>query len=202
LKTIEEPPEYIIFIFATTELQKVPATIRSRCQQFNFQLIPTGKIKALLKEASDEMGIGADDDALFWIAKEAGGSMRDAYTLFDQVASFSKGRITLAEIKDKLGIVGSEQIAKIVSLAISNNPKAAVEELGKVFSAGVSVEQTLRNLLEFFRALLLYKEGIEDEEILSLRKEEIPEDVVSTLTKEQLEAASRTLLQLYREIRY
>ena len=76
LKTIEEPPAYIVFIFATTELQKVPATIRSRCQQFHFQLIDLDLIKSCLSEAASEMEVQADDDALFWIAKESTGSMR------------------------------------------------------------------------------------------------------------------------------
>ena len=91
LKTIEEPPEYIIFIFATTELQKVPATIKSRCQQFNFRLVPPEKVKEQLAQAAQELGIKANDEALYWIAREAGGSMRDSYTLFDQVAAFSDG---------------------------------------------------------------------------------------------------------------
>ncbi|MDR3060287.1 MAG: DNA polymerase III subunit gamma/tau, partial [Prevotella sp.] len=106
LKTIEEPPEYIVFIFATTEVHKVPATIRSRCQQFNFRLIPIETIQKILKDTCAEMGIEAEDEALFWIAKESTGSLRDAYTLFDQVASFSDGHIREQLIRDKLGLVG------------------------------------------------------------------------------------------------
>ena len=75
LKTIEEPPPYVIFIFATTELQKVPATIKSRCQQFNFRLVAVDKVKQCLAEAAAELGIQADDEALFWIARESTGSM-------------------------------------------------------------------------------------------------------------------------------
>ena len=82
LKTIEEPPPYVIFIFATTELQKVPATIKSRCQQFNFRLVPVEKVKNLLADACREMNIQSDAEALYWIAKESGGSIRDSYTLF------------------------------------------------------------------------------------------------------------------------
>ena len=103
LKTIEEPPPYIIFIFATTEIHKVPATIRSRCQQFNFRLISLEEIKDSLQLAATELEIEAEDDALFWIAKEATGSMRDAYTLFDQVAAFSDGLISLEKIRGETG---------------------------------------------------------------------------------------------------
>src|SRR6056297_2832928 len=89
LKTIEEPPPYIIFIFATTEIHKVPATIRSRCQQFNFRLIPMEDIRTMLAAVAADLNIPADEDALSWIAREATGSLRDAYTLFDQVVAFS-----------------------------------------------------------------------------------------------------------------
>ena len=115
LKTIEEPPPYIIFIFATTELHKVPATIKSRCQHFNFKLVDIEKIKESLDAACKEMNITAEEEALFWIAKESTGSMRDAYTLFDQVAAFSGGNITYEKIREKLGIVGLDSINGLAS---------------------------------------------------------------------------------------
>lgn len=202
LKTIEEPPEYIIFIFATTELQKVPATIRSRCQQFHFQLIPLETIKGCLKEAAEEMNIKADDDALFWIAREGNGSMRDAYTLFDQVAAFSQDHITLEKIKNKLGFVGSDQIANIVLSALKNDVAKAITDINKIFSKGISVEQCIRDLTQFFRAVLFIKQGITNEEMLNMRTEEIPDEILSLLSAAQAEAALRSLLQLYREIRY
>ena len=201
LKTIEEPPEYIIFIFATTELQKVPATIRSRCQQFHFQLI-LETIKGCLREAAAEMGIQADDDALFWIAREGNGSMRDAYTLFDQVAAFSQDHITLDKIKNKLGLVGSDQIARIVEAAITGNSAAALREFSSILAKGISVEQCIRDLTSFFRAVLFIRQGITDEDLLNMRTEEIPDSVLSMLSPAQAEAALRSLLQLYREIRY
>ena len=202
LKTIEEPPEYIIFIFATTELQKVPATIRSRCQQFHFQLIGLEDIKGCLREASQEMGIVADEDALFWIAKEAAGSMRDAYTLFDQVASFSGDHITLSLIRDKLGLVGSDQVASLISTAVQGDRKGALELFSSIIAKGVSVEQCVRDFSEFFRTLLLVKQGIESEELLNIRKEDIPGGLLESLSTDQIEASLRYLMQCYREIRY
>ena len=202
LKTIEEPPEYIIFIFATTELQKVPATIRSRCQQFHFQLIGLNDIKKCLSEACQEMNIQADDDALFWIAKEAAGSMRDAYTLFDQVASFSGSHITLAGIKDKLGLVGSDQIASIISSSIKGDRKGALETLDSILAKGVSVDQCLRDFSEFFRSLLFIKEGVDSEEILNIRAGDVPPEIISALTIAQCEAALRYVMNIYREVRY
>ena len=202
LKTIEEPPEYIIFIFATTELQKVPATIRSRCQQFHFQLIGLDDIRACLKEACTEMDIQADEDALFWIAKEAAGSMRDAYTLFDQVASFSGDHITLAAIRDKLGLVSGDQIASLVATAVSGDRRKAQEDLASILSRGVSVEQCIRDFSDFFRCVLLVKEGIDSEEILGMRRQDIPRQIVDSLSTAQVEATLRFLMQSYREIRY
>lgn len=202
LKTIEEPPSYIIFIFATTELQKVPATIRSRCQQFHFQLIGLEDIKACLAEAASEMGIKADEDALFWIAKEGAGSMRDAYTLFDQVAAFSGDHITLAGIRDKLGLVGSDQVGALVSLAVAGKRKEALESLASILSKGVSVEQCIRDFTDFFRSLLFLKDGIDSPELLSVMKEDIPQGLVESLSEAQVEAALRGLMQTYREVRY
>lgn len=202
LKTIEEPPEYIIFIFATTEIQKVPQTIRSRCQQFHFQLISIQDIKQCLKEASEEMGVEADDDALFWIAKEATGSMRDAYTLFDQVVAFSQGHITLSKIKEKLGIVGFDSISNIVSLAIKEDKTALIAAINELFTTGSSVEQCIRDFIDFFRTILLRKEGVSSEQILSHTPDQIQEQIVSSFTSEQLEVALKMLFTLYRDIRY
>ena len=127
LKTIEEPPEYVIFIFATTETQKVPATIRSRCQQFHFQLIPLETIKEVLAQTAQEMALQAEDEALFWIAKESTGSMRDAYTLFDQVVSFSNGVISMEQIQQKLGLAGLDKISAIIEALWEEKTDKAIE---------------------------------------------------------------------------
>ncbi len=202
LKTIEEPPAYIIFIFATTEPQKVPATIRSRCQQFHFQLIDLHTIKACLAEAAEEMEVKADDDALFWIAKESTGSMRDAYTLFDQVLSFSNDHITLAQISDKLGLVGIEQITEIVEFLLSGSNHKALISVQRLLDNGISIEQCIKDFTQFFRSLLLMKEGITEESILGIQTDRIPLVVRGAYTKEQLEAALEMFLKLYRDIRF
>lgn len=202
LKTIEEPPEYLIFIFATTELQKVPQTIRSRCQQFKFQLIDQETIKNQLAEAAKEAGIEADEDALFWISKEATGSMRDAYTLFDQVASFSSDKITLKTIKEKLNLAGFSTISEIVSSSINQENEKAFLLLTDLFNSGVSSEQIIKDSAEFFRTLLLYKNGIKRQDLLSESISSIPQDLVALLSKEQIEGALRSFLDLYRDIKY
>ena len=202
LKTIEEPPEYIIFIFATTELQKVPATIRSRCQQFRFQLIPQELIQSCLKSAAEDLSIEADEDALFWIAKEATGSMRDAYTLFDQVAAFSGKHITLQKIRERLNLAGFSKISEIVSLSIFSSPDKAIEVLSSLFEAGVSPEQIVKDSADFFRTILLYKTGIRRPSLLGVAEEDIPKELVDALSKEQIEAALKAEMDLYRDMRY
>ena len=202
LKTIEEPPEYIIFIFATTELQKVPATIRSRCQQFRFQLIPQELIQSCLKSAADDLSIEADEDALFWIAKEATGSMRDAYTLFDQVAAFSGNHITLQKIRERLNLAGFSKICEIVSLSVLGTPDKAIEVLSSLFEAGVSPEQIVKDSADFFRTILLYKTGIRRPSLLGVSEDDIPKELVDALSKEQIEAALKAEMDLYRDMRY
>lgn len=202
LKTIEEPPEYIIFIFATTEIQKVPATIKSRCQVFRFQLIGQETIEKCLKEAALDLSIKADDDALFWISKEATGSMRDAYTLFDQVASFSSDHITLEKIREHLHIAGFEVIKEIVSLSLSQKTDEALTLLSSTLENGVSVEQITKDGADFFRALLFYKNGIRRTALLSVNEKDIPTSIVESLSKEQLEAGLKAFLNLFRDLKY
>ncbi len=202
LKTIEEPPEYIIFIFATTELQKVPATIRSRCQQFRFNLISQDLIISCLRSAAEDLSIEADEDALFWIAKESTGSMRDAYTLFDQVAAFSGNHITLDKIREKLSIAGFSAIAGIIRKTLMKDSAGTIEALSSLFSSGVSADRIIKDSAEFFRTLMLYKAGIKRPDILGSALSDIPDDIAAMLSEEQIEAGLKAVLDLYRDLRY
>ncbi len=202
LKTIEEPPPYIVFIFATTELHKVPATIRSRCQQFPFRLIHTDDIKKNLELAAAELGLKADDEALFWMSKEATGSMRDAYTLFDQVAAFSDGHITQTKIQEKLGLVGVDVVTELVSSLLTGNHHEVLELIDKILVSGVSVSQITHDLTDFFRGLLLYRAGIRRESLLGYKPERLAETGLETLTLAQVEKAEESLLELNRNLRY
>ena len=202
LKTIEEPPEYVIFIFATTELHKVPATIKSRCQQFHFRLGTVEQIKEVLAKASNELGILADDEALFWIAREATGSFRDAYTLFDQVVAFSDNHITYEKIRDKLGLVGVERLNEIAEFCVDGNSKAALEKLDEITANGVSIEQFVSNFADYIRSLLLIQSGITKESLLGQNIQRFSQKVTSSWNKMMLERALSLFLQLFRDIRY
>ncbi|MFW5994699.1 MAG: DNA polymerase III subunit gamma/tau [Spirochaetia bacterium] len=202
LKTIEEPPPYIVFIFATTEIQKVPATIRSRCQQFHFRLIPMSEIIRSLRDAAQDVGLEAEEDALLWMAREASGSLRDAYTLFDQVASFSNERITLASIQEKLGLVGFEQLDELVRLLGEGKHGHALELVDSLLAAGISIEQITIDLGEYFRTALLVKHGIRKTGILGRPTDHISEEVLDAFTEAQLEKGVDMVLELFRNLRY
>jgi DNA polymerase-3 subunit gamma/tau len=202
LKTIEEPPPYVIFIFATTELHKVPATIKSRCQQFHFRLVAVEQIKSLLSAAAAEIGIAADDEALYWVARESTGSIRDAYTLFDQVASFSEGHITYDKIRGKLGLVSTEQLNCLYERCAASNSAEALEYLDDILSGGVSVEQFVSNTAGYFRSLLFIKNGVTKESLLGQSAERFSPAVLQTWNDACLERALSLFLALYRDIRY
>jgi DNA polymerase-3 subunit gamma/tau len=208
LKTIEEPPPYVVFIFATTELHKVPATIKSRCQQFAFRLVPIPTIKGLLATAAKESGVEADDDALLWIAKESGGSPRDAYTLFDQVMAFSDGHVTAAKIRDKLGIVGLDSMNGLFEALVcqpeasSGDARLGLEALDAILERGVSPEQLVLDSVEYCRALLLLKNGMDRESLLGASPSAFSSRVLEALNSEQVERALAELLELHRSIRF
>lgn len=202
LKTIEEPPPYIVFIFATTELHKVPATIKSRCQQFNFRLIPIETIQEILKKICAENNIQAEDDALFWIARESGGSMRDAFTLFDQVVSFSAGNIRSSLIREKLGIVGLEKLNALAeACAVSDSP-GAFTLTDEILASGVAIEQLIIDLAGYYRSLLLLKNGITRESLLGYRPSLFSAKALDAYDSIRLEQALDILLDCYRDIRY
>ena len=202
LKTIEEPPPYVVFIFATTEVHKVPATIRSRCQQFVFRLVGLDQIRDLLQSACDESDIKGDQDALLWIAKEARGSVRDAYTLFDQVAAFSEGHISMEKIQDKLGLVGQDRLNALGELLVAGNTAEALAQVDEVLSSGVSVDKFAVDLVEYFRSLVLLANGIDRESILGRPPDSFSENVRSYYDTTKLTHAVELLLDLYRDLRY
>lgn len=202
LKTIEEPPPYIIFIFATTELHKVPATIKSRCQQFAFKSIPVETIQKILKETCAEINVEAEDEALFWIAREATGSMRDAYTLFDQIVSFSGGQIRSSLIKEKFGLVGLEELNALAGACAANNNAEAFEAIDRLLEAGVAIEQFVIDLAGYYRSLLLIKAGIAKESLLGYSPGRFSAAALEKLSIPQLEEAVFMLLGLYRDLRY
>ena len=201
LKTIEEPPPYVVFIFATTEPHKVPATIKSRCQQFNFRLVPTETILELLRQVAAETSIETEEEALLWIAREAAGSVRDAYTLFDQIASFSGTKITAQNIRDTLGLVGLDRLNALFRAIVANDAAAAFTSLDEILIRGVSPEQFLSDAVDYCRSILLIHNDIQKEGLLSAPRSAFDADVLGVLTKERAEYAIAVLLDTYRHLK-
>jgi len=201
LKTIEEPPPYVVFIFATTEPHKVPATIKSRCQQFNFRLVPVETILQLLRQAAAETGIEAEEEALLWIAREAAGSVRDAYTLFDQIASFSGARITAQIIRDTLGLVGIDRLNDLFRAITASDTKETFGILEDILEKGVSPEQFLTDAVDYCRSLLLIMYGVQKEGLLSAPRSVFSSPVLESLSKAQVEYAIALLLDTYRHLK-
>jgi DNA polymerase III subunit gamma/tau len=205
LKTIEEPPPYVIFIFATTELHKVPATIKSRCQQFAFRLFPVEIIKTLLAVAAKEMSVIAEDEALLWIAKESGGSLRDAYTLFDQVVAFSEGTLSAAKIREKLGLVGLDAMnglfESLVSARETGSAAAALEALDGFLARGVSIEQFVIDAIDYLRSLLLLKNGMGRESLIGAPASAYSAAVLDALDSERIERGLGLFFELHRNLR-
>jgi DNA polymerase III subunit gamma/tau len=202
LKTIEEPPPYIIFIFATTEIHKVPATIRSRCQQFNFRLVELGEIKRLLANVCEEIAVKYDEDALFWIARESTGSVRDAYTLFDQIVSFSEGHISLDKIREKLGLIGMDQLNNLMAHLVDEKTDASLDLLDSILSGGVSVEQFIIDMAEYLRNILFIFHGVRKESLLGYTEDRFSSTVFENLNSRQIEWALDEVITLFRNIRY
>jgi len=202
LKTIEEPPPYICFIFATTELHKVPPTIKSRCQQFNFRLIPVETVQSILKKICDENGLKAEDDALFWIARETTGSMRDAFTLFDQVVSFSAGNIRSELIREKLGIIGLDKLNALAEACAANDARGAFTLTDEIIDSGIAVERFIIDMSGYYRSLLLLKNGIVKESLLGYRPGQFSAKALETYDSVRLEQALDILLDCHRDIRY
>lgn len=166
LKTLEEPPPRVVFIMATTELHKVPDTILSRCQQFEFRTIPTQKIVERLRLIAEAEKIKVSDDALREIARAGEGSMRDAQSAFDQVISFSGTKIKAEDVETALGIAGTEMLSRVVRAVGENRPAEALAVVDDLVMRGHDLRNFCRDLLAYMRDLLVAKVSGEEAEAL------------------------------------
>ncbi len=157
LKTLEEPPSRVVFIMATTELHKVPDTILSRCQQFEFRTIATAKIAERLRLIADAEKISIGEDALREIARAGEGSMRDAQSAFDQVISFSGQKIKVEDVEMALGIAGREMLARVVHAVAEHKPAEALAVVDDLVMRGHDLRNFCRDLLAHLRDLLVAK---------------------------------------------
>ncbi|WP_270167431.1 DNA polymerase III subunit gamma/tau [Paenibacillus sp. SYP-B4298] len=167
LKTLEEPPGHVVFILATTEPHKLPATIISRCQRFDFRQVALEEQTSRLQQICDEEGLQAEAEALSYIARLSDGGMRDAISLLEQVAAFSKGHMTLDDAVEVTGGVAAEQFASLAEAILRRDVAALLPLVEGLMQAGKSPDKCMENLVYYFRDLLLLKlvpEGVQSTE--------------------------------------
>jgi DNA polymerase-3 subunit gamma/tau len=155
LKTLEEPPPHVKFIFATTEALKVPITILSRCQRFDFGNISAERIADQLRAVVKAEKMKADDDAIDVIARRAAGSMRDAQSLLDQLLAFGGERLTGEMVQHLLGVPGPERVLALADAVMAHDPKRALERLQEFVDAGLAVGELLDQLIDHWRDLMI-----------------------------------------------
>ena len=157
LKTVEEPPPGVVFIMATTDEHKVPETITSRCQLFEFRTIATAKIAERLRLIADAEKISIADEAIREIARAGDGSMRDAQSAFDQVISFAGDKIKTEDVESALGIAGADVLARVVNGIAENNPAEALAIVDDLVMRGHNLRNFCRDVLGHLRDLLVVK---------------------------------------------
>ena len=200
LKTLEEPPPHVIFILATTEPHKIPATIHSRCQRFDFRRVTDADIVKRLREVADGSGIAADDDALQLIAVQADGGMRDALSLLDQCGVMAE-RVTAETVRSVLGIVGREALRELVKAIGEGQVPKSLELLETLLAGGKDVKQIITELAEYLRAVLLYKASPDYREIYLTDTKEAIAALEGLYSTDRLMAAEERLHQCTIELR-
>ncbi len=200
LKTLEEPPPHVIFILATTEPHKIPATIHSRCQRFDFKRVTDSDIVKRLREVADGSGIAADDDALQLIAVQADGGMRDALSLLDQCGVMAE-RVSAETVRSVLGIVGREALRELVKAVGEGNVPKSLELLEALLAGGKDVKQIITELAEYLRAVLLYKASPEYREIYLTDTKEAIAAMEGLFSTDRMMAAQERLHQCMLELR-
>lgn len=174
LKTLEEPPEHVIFVMATTEAHKIPNTILSRCQRFDFRRISLKLVCDHLRSICDSEGVDVDEEALWSIARQGDGSMRDSQSLLDQVITFSDKHITLQKVVDVLGLTDRSLLTKTVAALIHRDTDQILEIIENIFTAGFDPKVFAQDLLEELRHLLIVKLANKpNQQIIDLPESEI-----------------------------
>ncbi len=168
LKTLEEPPPHVKFIFATTEASKIPVTILSRCQRFDFSGISLSQLKTRLKEIVSSEGMEADEDAIELVARRAGGSMRDAQSLLDQLLSFGSERLTVERVHLLLGTAGEERVAAIAAALLAKDAKQALALIADAADKGQQLGELADQLIEYWRDLMVVQAAGLDDQVLSV----------------------------------
>lgn len=182
LKTLEEPPSYVIFILATTEQQKIPATIVSRCQRYEFKRISSEDISRNMQKICVEVGIEIDNKSLNLIARNSEGAMRDALSILDQIIASSEGKVDYESVLDSLGSVNNKVMLELVDSIIDRDGGALFEKTESIMQSGKDSVRLIKDLIYHFRSLMIIKTGADYREILD-EPEEVLEELASQSEK-------------------
>lgn len=180
LKTLEEPPDYVVFILGTTEVHKIPATILSRCTRFDFKLFSNDELVLLLKKVLNARGIAYDEDSLKVIAKQAEGSARDCLSIADSVLSYSENKIQYEKTLEVLGLSKTKIITNIVEAIGNSNLSNLFQSIEVALNNGKNITILCKELTEYFKNLLLIESGITDTSVLNILPNEL-EDYQTTI---------------------
>ena len=202
LKTLEEPPERVIFILATTEPHKVPATIQSRCQRYDFHRITVTEIRDRLIYVCKESDIAAEEDALGIIAAQADGGMRDALSILDQCMALAEGTLTAERVQEALGLVGRAWIRRMAGEIAARDAAALIAQLSELLQSGRELKQVLAELAQHFRRLMIAGVGgaVSAAELCAGDVEELRMDAAQ-FTQEEIMAILRRLNETMQELR-
>lgn len=176
LKTLEEPPSYVIFILATTEPHKIPATILSRCQRFDFKRVTVKDITSRMKKICSEEDIEVEDKALNLIARNSQGALRDALSILDQCISFGDEKIEYNDVVELLGTVNIEQLFDLAQYIINQDTKESLKVLNEFIVWGKDIRNLINDLIDHFRNLMICKVSTDLDEIISL-----PDEIIDQL---------------------
>ena len=182
LKTLEEPPEHVKFLFATTEVNKVPVTVLSRCQRFDLRRIPAEKLAAHFAQVSAAEGVEVETDALAMIASAAEGSARDGLSILDQAIAHGAGAVTAVQVRDMLGLADRARIRRLLELVLSGDAAAALAALDEAHALGIDPTQLLRGLMEALHSASRTKAGASADALQSAEERESAEQMAAALS--------------------
>jgi len=202
LKTLEEPPSHVIFVLATTEMKKIPATVLSRCQHMPFRRISSSEIRARLKHIAGTEGIDIAPPALGLVARAADGSMRDSLTILDQLSSFTS-EITEESVKSLLGIADFGLLAKVSTALIAGNRLEILQSINLLTEQGIDIRAFTKELIQFFRDLLVARVVRSPEDALDMSADELAavREIIAGTSEDQLTLMLSEIMKAETDVR-
>ena len=203
LKTLEEPPAHVVFILATTEAHKVPATIQSRCQRYDFKRITVEEIRERLAYVAEEMQLDAEDEALTMIAVQADGGLRDALSILDQCSALAEGKITAERVRQILGLVGHDWIYRMTRALAAHKAQEVLEIIAELLRDGKDLKQIVAELSLHLRSLMIYQAaGTVANMDLYAEQDEVLKEQAQLFTSEQIMQMIKRLHEAMNEMKW